>query len=207
LKSCFQWVSLKADNKPFHSLLFNNHTCTTYDQISHHWYPLFWFCLFEFCLKMCEEFLIFEICWSNKIPIKSIFLTLHKLFQNPINISIKEETNQIFELTWNEKNKEQRERYRTLLRLFPPTHLHQFNKFLRTIWRNCWCQSFVSVIKWNDQNEKFVKRKVKRKRIETNKQTNKHTEWELQLDLDQCQCEVHVEKQFHKQQQPLFNSY
>jgi hypothetical protein len=41
---------------------------------------------------------------------------------------------------------------------------------------------------------------------QTNKQTNKLTEWEMQLDLDQCQCEIHIEKQFHKQQ-PLFNSY
>jgi hypothetical protein len=35
--------------------------------------------------------------------------------------------------------------------LFLPTHLHQFNKFLRTIWRNFWCQSFVSDLDWNFQ--------------------------------------------------------
>jgi hypothetical protein len=36
------------------------------------------------------------------------------------------------------------------------------------------------------------------------KQTNKLTEWELRLSLDPCQCEVQVEKQFHKQQKENF---
>jgi hypothetical protein len=40
--------------------------------------------------------------------------------------------------------------YKTLLRLFLPTHLHQFNKFLRTVWRNFWCQSFISVFKMKE---------------------------------------------------------
>jgi hypothetical protein len=73
----------------------------------------------------------------------STFLTLYKLFQNPINISIKEEANQIIECdvcckmnktkTKNKESENEERGYRTLLSLFLPTHLHQFNKFLRTI--------------------------------------------------------------------------
>jgi hypothetical protein len=92
-----------------------------------------------------------RLCLDERGCISSIALTVYKSFQNPINIEIKEETKQILSVLYvRRRNKEtrktkQRKRYRTLLRLFLPTHLHQFNKFLRTIWRNFWCQSFVSV--------------------------------------------------------------
>jgi hypothetical protein len=85
---------------------------------------------------------------------------LTNCFKILTTFQIKEETNQIVVLmcvVWNEENKKQKTKqrdkqkreergYRTLLRLFLPTHLHQINKFLRTIWRNFWCQSFISAI-------------------------------------------------------------
>jgi hypothetical protein len=44
---------------------------------------------------------------------------------------------------------------------------------------------------------KVKERELKQKKL---------TEWESKLVLDQDWNEVHIEKQFHKQQ-PLFNSY
>jgi hypothetical protein len=46
-------------------------------------------------------------CQRNKSSI-SIVPTLYKLFQNPINIPIKEEKNQIVEFVWNKETKKRK---------------------------------------------------------------------------------------------------
>jgi hypothetical protein len=85
-----------------------------------------------------------------------------------------------------------------LLRLFLPTHLHQLSKFLRTIWRNFWCQSFISVFSQSNQCERvlFIFQQILCEvRLIF---TTKLTEFSLQHQTHLCLCEVHIVQQFHK---------
>jgi hypothetical protein len=121
-----------------------------------------------------------------------IVLTLNKLFQNPINITIKEETNQIVNIKWRKQKQTDKKEKEDTGRCW--------GCFFQHICINStsfWGQSegISGVNPLSLYSNQKIKWKVKRKKIETNKQTNKQTHrWELQLDMDQCQCEVHIEK-------------
>jgi hypothetical protein len=90
---------------------------------------------------------------TNKLFLYSSNIA-HIVSKSFSTFQIKEKTTnqiiQVFDFQQNEEtrnNKREKERgYRTLLRLFLPTHFHQFNKFLRTISRNFWCYELVSTI-------------------------------------------------------------
>jgi hypothetical protein len=95
----------------------------------------------------------FHLIETNKLILYSSNIA-HIVSKSFSTFQIKEKTInqfiQVFDFQQNEEtrnNKREKERgYRTLLRLFLPTHFHQFNKFLRTISRNFWCYELVSTI-------------------------------------------------------------
>jgi hypothetical protein len=192
-----------------------------------HWYSLLWriyweknFSFFYWWLQTHEKLDIPKWVYHNLwvkfrfTLLMSYFVpTFDKLFQNPINISIKEETNQIIKMLmlWNEeKQKIENKKQQKEKRIQDVVEVVSSNTFasIQQVSEDNLKEFLVLILclciqikksKWESlSNEKRKERELK--------QTNKLTEWEFQLVLDQCQCEVHIEKQFHKQQ-PLFNSY